>query len=76
MTKITKVAIKTSSGKIKTAPIGKEHKDIAATGQHGFITSGGTFVNREKGGKIATKAGQAKGMQTKFLHSTNLKKGK
>lgn len=38
MTKITKVAIKTSSG------------------------------------KIATKAGQAKGMQTKFLHSTNLKK--
>jgi len=69
--KVTKVAMKTPSGKIKTAPIGKTHASMHTTGQHGFILSDGSFAGREKAAKVANKAGQ---VVVKKLYSTNLKK--
>jgi hypothetical protein len=73
MNRIKKIAIKDSEGKVKTAPIGKRHKDIPSEGQHGFIDSKGKFIGRNEGAKIAKKAGQTK-MKSKQLHSSNLDK--
>ena len=75
MKKIKKIAIKTPSGKVKAAPIGKRHKDIKAEGQHGFIDSTGKFVGRTEGAKIAKKAKQTT-IKSKQLHSSNLDKKK
>ena len=73
MQKIKKIAIKTPSGAVKTAPIGKAHADIHTAGQRGFVTTGDKFVGRVEAGKIAKKAGQVKVMPSSKLHSSNLK---
>lgn len=70
--RIAKIAVKTPAGKVVSAPIGKRHKDIPATGQHGFVTGSNKFVGRGEGAKIATRAGQTK-QPTKSLHSHNLR---
>ena len=58
--KITAIAKKPVSGKIKTAPIGKTHAQIKGRGEHGFIDSQGKFEGRKAAAKIATKAHQVK----------------
>ena len=68
MSRITKIAIKTPTGKIKTAPVGKTHADIGVKGEHGFIA----YVGRKDGAKIAKKSGQTT-TKAKLLHSTMLK---
>ena len=73
---IDRPAIKTSSGKIvPAAKKGLKHKDIGVTGQRGFKTDSGKFVNRTEGAKIAKAAGQVP-KSVKFLHSEHLIKGK
>ena len=74
MKKVSKPAIKTPSGKVVTGRKGDHHKDIGASGKRGFILSDGKFAGREEAGKVAVKAGQAKGMKSKKLHTSNLKK--
>lgn len=69
--KIEKIAIKTPSGKIKTASIGKSHNDLHTQGKRGFVSSGREFMNRKEGAKVANKAHQTSGV--KSLHSHNLK---
>ena len=71
--KIAKIAIKTDSGKVKTARIGKSHADIGGAGQHGFITDTGVFVGRTAGAGIAKAAKQVPA-SIKQLHSHHLKK--
>lgn len=73
---IDRPAIKTSSGKVVPAACkGLKHKDIDATGQRGFKTDSGKFVNRSEGAKIAKAAGQVP-KSVKSLHSHHLNKGK
>ena len=71
MKTITKIAIKTKDG-IKTAPIGKHHKDIGVKGQRGFIDSKGKFENRVEADKTALKSHQTK--THKPLHSHQVKR--
>lgn len=70
--KISKIAIKKPSGKVVSAPIGKHHQDIPATGKRGFILSDGTFVGRSEATKVARKSGQTETKRP--LHSHLLKK--
>ena len=61
-----KPAIKTSSGKVVTAPKpGMRHKEIDAKGRRGF-TDGGKFLSREEAAKKAKVPG------VKSLHSEDL----
>jgi hypothetical protein len=72
MKQVQKIAIKTPTGKVKTAPVGKHHRDIPhAKGQHGFIVDG-KFTGRKEAAKVAAKSGQSKS-PVKSLHSKNLK---
>jgi hypothetical protein len=73
MTRISRIAIKTPSGKVKTAPIGKHHIDLGATRKdvRGFIADG-KFVGHSAAAKIADKSHQIK-KPVKKLHSSNLK---
>jgi len=72
MAKIAKVAIKKPSGKVVSEPMGKRHVDLHTSGQRGFVTTTGKFVNRTEGAKIANKANQVKSKVT-HLHSEDLK---
>jgi len=72
--RISKIAVRTSSGHVVTAPIGQRHADIPATGQRGFMTNNGEFVGRLAGSRIAQSSGQTR--SKKPLHSHMLKKGK
>jgi len=72
MKHITRIAIKTPSGSIKTTPIGKHHDDLNAEGRRGFMTSDKQFVNRTEATRIARKSGQT--TVSTPLHSHQLKK--
>ena len=62
-----KPAIKTSTGRVVTAPrSGMKHKEIAATGTRGFTDGGSKFLNRAEAAKIAKVPG------VKSLHSEDL----
>lgn len=76
MTKVSKVAIKTPSGKVKSAKPPAHHADLKAKGKRGFLLSDGKFVNRTEGGKVAKKAKQVAAIERNpFLHSSDLAKG-
>lgn len=60
----------TSTGNIVT---GDKHADIPITGEKGFTTTTGEFVDRKEGAKIAKKAGQVPEGFDKPLHSEDLK---
>lgn len=70
MKRVTKIAIKTPSGKVKTSEIGSHHDDMGIKGKRGFIVRG-EFTGRAEAAKIADKAGQTK-RPVKKLHSSNL----
>jgi hypothetical protein len=81
MEKIAKVALKLN-GKTYSAPVGSSHEEIRSEhalqgkgrGTRGFITSTGSFVNREEAASIAKRAGQTKRPVTDGkLHSSDLK---
>lgn len=73
MTKIKKPAIRESSGKVVEAKGRGNHDSIGLTGQRGFTTTGGKFVNRTQGAKIAKSSGQSVAGTGKRLHSEDLK---
>lgn len=59
----------TSTGNIVT---GDKHADIPITGEKGFTTTGGEFVDRTEGAKLAKEAGQVPEGFNKPLHSEDL----
>jgi hypothetical protein len=66
MTKVTKPAIRTPSGKVVEGKVGKQHKDIGVKGEHVFKTDDGKTVDRKEAAKIAKVPG------VKSLHSHDL----
>lgn len=75
MKKISRPEIKMASRKVVESNLGQSHTDIKESGQRGFTTTDGDFVNRTETTKIAKRSGQEGHMESKFLHSSNLKKG-
>jgi hypothetical protein len=70
--KIHRPALKLASGKIVVAARpGLRHKDIGSSGEHGFVTDTGKWVDRLEGAKIAKAAGQV-GPEIQRLHSHDL----
>ena len=81
MRRIKAAAIKKPSGKVVTKKPPAHHVDVAAKdrkaggtgqGKRGFVTSGGEFVGRQEGKKIARKSGQARVRGRRGLHSQDV----
>lgn len=68
MKKVISPAVRKPDGKIVKGKT--SHDAMKESGQRGFILSDGSFANRGKAAKVASKAGQAK---VKKLHSSDLK---
>lgn len=79
--RIKAAAIKKPSGKVVSKKPPARHVDVAAKdktaggtgrGERGFVTSGGAFVGRQEGKKIARKAGQVRVRGRRGLHSEDV----
>ena len=69
MKKIIEIAKKEKNGKVKTAPLGKDHDDIHVKGKPGFEDSNGKFENRKQAASTVEKAKQTKPKDKNSLHS-------